>query len=184
MAQIAQNTWENPSLLREFKPTVFVFCFLYITQTEWETFMESKWVYRTGQAMAQRRRKSPFDTDNVEHLLPALYSCTSLESHSDTVCSMYVSPHTVVVSAGRQCSSSKRFSAAAPCRKLNDPQQNMKTDIPACNRTIQSNKGLTGAPLEGWEREREYISAAQCLPSSNKHALSCPYCVRSPQSTM
>lgn len=41
-----------------------------------------------------------------------------------------------------------------------------------------SNKELTGAD---W---REFTPAAQCLPSSNKHALSCPYCVRSPCSPL
>lgn len=43
------------------------------------------------------------------------------------------------------------------------------TAFPACNRTIQSDKELTGALLE--HREREYISTAQSLPSSNKHAV-------------
>lgn len=41
-----------------------------------------------------------------------------------------------------------------------------------------SNKELTGAD---W---REFTPTAQCLPSSNKHALSCPYCVRSPCSPL
>lgn len=105
---------------------------------------------------------------------------------------MYASPDYCLLPAGvgwlfcwlpNKCQSNARSPSgflAAPCRKMNAAQQNRNTDIAACNRTIQSNKGLTGALLEDRQREREYISTVQCLPSSSKHALSCPYCVRSP----
>ncbi len=64
-------------------------------------------------------------------------------------------------------------------QKANVQEQNGNTDIWACNGTIKSNDGVTGA-LRLRERETETDFNVQCLPSSNKHALSYSYCVGAP----
>lgn len=98
MAQITQNTGDNPSSPREFKPTVCVFVFsarfCYNAHTEriavkplGKVAQESEQAHQTGQDTAQRGRKSPFDTVNLKHLLSGLHYCTSLESNSKAVCS-------------------------------------------------------------------------------------------------
>lgn len=56
---------------------------------------------------------------------------------------------------------------AAPCRKLNVPRQIRNTDIPSCNSTIKSNKGLTRAIVEGWERENTYLRYNACRHRTN-----------------
>lgn len=101
---------------------------------------------------------------------------------------MYVVPDYCLLHAGVSfdfCWVPKKCQGNASTPRLNVPLKNRNVDIPACSQTIQSNKGLTERNVETErERERAYISAVQCMSSSNKHAPSFPYCVRRPFSSL
>lgn len=219
MARITQNTGKHSSSPQEFWPAVCVCVRLSVLLSHTHThsmdcgkIFTVCWVPQTGHDMAQRGRKSPFDTDNLKHLLesdsktacskirdsrlaapcrselcfcwlPNKRQATNVWRQMITCCIWVFVPVTDVTWWQRQSLSSQWF-PVAPCRKPNVLKDNRNTDIPACNRTIKSNKELTWGLLENTQSERKYISTVQCLPSCNKHAVSRPYCVRSPCSLL
>lgn len=142
---------------------------------------ETEWVRQTGQDTAPRGRKSPFDTDNLNHLLwgsKLLYQPG--KSFRNSVCKRIWVQITVrsmqerVVVFSRlpnkchgKCSS---CSIKAECRP----------DIPACNRTTQSNKGTTGTlRVRGGS-----VRFNSTMLAVIQQTWAVPYCVRSPCSPL
>lgn len=142
---------------------------------------ETEWVRQTGQDTAPRGRKSPFDTDNLNHLLRGsklLYQPG--KSFRNSVCKRIWVQITVrsmqerVVVFSRlpnkchgKCSS---CSIKAECRP----------DIPACNRTTQSNKGTTGTlRVRGGS-----VRFNSTMLAVIQQTWAVPYCVRSPCSPL
>lgn len=134
---------------------------------------ETEWVRQTGQDTAPRGRKSPFDTDNLNHLLwgsKLLYQPG--KSFRNSVCKRIWVQITVrsmqewVVVFSRlpnkchgKCSP---CSIKAECRPAKQERRHPSMQ--------QDN---TEQQRDNWNSESEgggaYVSTAQCLPSSNKH---------------
>lgn len=197
MAEITSNTWKHSS------------CFA-ITHTHTQSVdhrkpfpvccdhRESEWVRQTGHDMAERGRKSPFDTDNLKHLLesdsktacsktwdlrlsascrselcfcwlPNKCQARSVWRQMITCCTGVFVPVTDVTWWQRQSLFSKCFPVAPPAEKPNVPKHNRNTDIPACYRTMKSNKELTWGPLGNTHgaRENMFLQYNACRHPTN-----------------
>lgn len=112
--------------------------------------------------------------------------CTSLESHSETVCvNVYESrlqsaPCRNELWFSPGCQRNVTASVRPAAWKLNVVQQNRNADIPACNRTTQSNKGTTGTlRVRGGS-----VRFNSTMLAVIQQTWAVPYCVRSPCSPL